>query len=148
VNCWRCGRKVEEDSLNCVQCGAKLIKSLDTFFRLRKPLKVYYFSYGYTRDPMRMTKEVQKKVHEILLKRDDILPVVPHFIFDALFNFPKGYTHPEMAHWEAEIISRCDGVVYDPALVSAGCRWEVAIAQKLGVPVWTYDEVLEGRDLK
>jgi len=121
---------------------------LDAFFRLKRPLKVYYFSYGYSRNPVEMTKKVQELVHKILEKRLDIVPVVPHFIFDALFDFPVGYSHPEMSHWETEIISRCDAVVYDPKMHdSAGVKWEVAIAQKMGIPVFTYDEVLEGRDV-
>jgi len=97
-----------------------------------------------------MTKKVQKMVHEIVEKRADIVPVVPHYIFDALYDFPTGYSNQLdlVTHWEAEIISRCDGVVYDPTMSdSAGVKWEVAIAQKLGIPVFTYDEVLMGLDV-
>jgi len=96
-----------------------------------------------------MSKKVQQLVQNVLEKRSDIVPIVPHFAFDALFDFPVGYSHPEMTHWEAEIISRCDAVVYSKRMRdSSGVKWEVAIAQKLKKPVFTYDEVLEGRDVE
>lgn len=136
--------------VKCPFCGATLIHSLDAFLRsLHRPLKKYYFSYGYTRDPKEMTEEVRGKVLAILEVRKDIYPAVPHFMFDALYNFPVGYSHPEMAYWEVEEISRCDAFVYDPymAETSAGVKWELAIAKKFNKPIFTYDEVLEGRDI-
>ena len=126
------------------------VANVDAFMRMKKPMKVYYFSYGYTRDPKEATRDVQLLVQEILAVRDDITPVVPHFIFAALLGFPKGYSQPRMLCWEVEIISRCDGLVYDPKMFkdSRGVKWEVAIARHLKIPIYTYDEVLKGRDLE
>lgn len=138
------------------------MKSVDDYlYRRRKPLKLYYFSYGYSSNPVSKTMDVQRKVREILKKRNDIVPIIPHFLVDCfladlnsgfvknelLLSLPNGYSHPEASDWEVEIISRCDALVYDPLEDSVGVRWEVAIARKLGVPVYTYDEVLNGDDL-
>lgn len=135
-------------------------KDVDTFLRLRHPMKVYYFSYAYTRNPPEMTLRVQRKVLAILAKRDDIVALVPHFFADMLLArlaahnsqihaiLPVGYTHPETCNWEVTIIGRCDAIVWEPSVSSVGVNWECAIAQKLGKPLFTYDEVLEGRDLE
>jgi len=140
---------------------ADLINNLDAFLRRHsdKPMKVYYFAYPYSSAPIPNAVEVSAKVRHILEKRKDIVPIVPHWAFDALYNFPTGYSHPEMAHWEVEIISRCDAVVFEPSVTEkaqkeknkggySGVIWEVAIAQKFGTNVWTYDEVEKGVDLE
>jgi len=111
-------------------------------------MKVYYFSYAYSRDPKAMTKRVKEFVNQILEFRDDIVPIVPHCAFDYLLNFPKGYRFGCVTNWEFEIIKRCDALVYDPEVFSVGVRWERAIAEGLGKPIFTYEEVLAGRDLR
>lgn len=130
-----------------------LINELDAFLRRhsQKPMKLYYFAYPYSNAPKENSLKVGEIVKKILEHRKDIVPLVPHFTFDAMYDFPSGYSHPEMAHWEVEIISRCDAVVYDPEVCkgkyTGGVIWEVALAQKLGLPIWTYDEIRQSMDV-
>ena len=105
-------------------------------------LKLVYFSYPYTDNPKGRTEEIKTFVQLVLAKHDNIVPVIPHLMFDAIYNFPEGYSHPEFSVMELEIISRCDFVAYDPSEVSSGVRWEVAFARWLGKPVLTFQEVL------
>lgn len=111
-------------------------------------MKIYYFSYPYSRDPKKMTKQVINRVKEILETRQDIVPFIPHAAFDFLLGFPTGYSYGCVTDWEFEIIKRCDGLVYDPQFLSVGCRWERSIAEGLGIPVYTYEDVRLGKDLE
>jgi len=101
---------------------------------LRKRLPVVYFSYPYTDDPLRRCDEIQRIVVEAVLPKVSgrVVPLVPHFCFDALFNFPAGYTHEEIGLWEIELINRCDLLAFDPANMSSGVRWERSVAEMLG----------------
>ena len=85
---------------------------------------------------------------EILEKRHDIVPIIPHFAFSALYGHPKGYTIDRLRDWELEIIKRCDGLVYEPSIHSVGVKWEMTIAKAFGVPVFTYQQVLECQDIE
>lgn len=109
-------------------------------------MKLYYFAYPYSCNPQETTKQVQRLVLEILKKRRDILPIIPHFAFASIYGYPKGYTLNCIRDWEFEIIKRCDALVHDPNLESVGVKWEITIARALGKPVYTYQEVLEGKD--
>jgi len=101
-------------------------------------LKLVYFAFPYTEDPINCCKEIQTKVQHILDVSEDIVPLVPHFMFDALYDFPHGNTHVEFLEYEVELISRCDIFCYDPERVSVGVAWELAIAKKFGVKVMSY----------
>jgi len=107
-------------------------------------LKFVYFSYPYSDNPRQRTEEIKRKVREILQKRKDLVPLIPQLIFDALYDFSEGYTHPEFSIMEFELISRCDLFVYDPEHLefSRGVRWEFAFAKWLKKECKTYDEIL------
>jgi len=108
-------------------------------------MKLVYFSYPYSDNPKRRTEEIKQIVRKILQQKRDIVPLIPHLIFDALYDFPEGYSHPEFALMEFYIISKCDLFVYPKQLIwkSPGCRWERAFAMFLQIPVITYRELLE-----
>jgi len=109
-------------------------------------MKLAYFSYPYSDNPRKRTEEIKKIVRKILERHKDIVPLIPHLVFDALYDYPKGYTHPEFSDMELELISRVDLFVYDPkdALRSRGVRWELAYAKRCrGVKIITYDELMK-----
>ncbi|MEM2367017.1 MAG: hypothetical protein QXQ50_02140 [Candidatus Bathyarchaeia archaeon] len=106
-------------------------------------LKLVYFSYPYSDNPRARTEEIKTFVQLVLAKHGNIVPVIPHLMFDAIYNFPEGYSHPEFSVMEFEVISRCDCLAYDPNEVSSGVRWEVAFAKWLGKPVLTFKELME-----
>lgn len=112
-----------------------------------KPQKIYvvYVSYPYSEDPVRTTKEIQEIAQRILAKWDDLILLIPHFVFDAIWDFPQGYTHPEISTLELELISRVDIFAYDSKKVSTGVRWELAFARHSGVPIITLDELENGK---
>jgi len=165
VRCWSCGFEQSYENTECISCGARLLHRLDAFFRYwrARRKKVYYFSFPYSREPTEFTIKVAERVKRILKARKDIVPIVPHYVFDLLLGkqmrigsflmitLPEGYSNPETADWEIELISRCDALVYEPKMMRSdgwsGVIWEVAIAKKLGVSVYTYDEVEMKNDL-
>lgn len=107
-------------------------------------MKLVYFSYPYSSNPRQRTKEVAKLVHKILKKHQSFVPIVPHFVFDALFGFPsEGYKKAFYAigPMEYEIISRCDLFVYSPNHLSAGVYWELCFARWKGIPIKTCGEL-------
>lgn len=104
-----------------------------------------YFSYPYSSNPILRTKEVAKLVHKVLKKHEDFVPIVPHFVFDALFDFPaEGYKEAfaSIGPMEFEVISRCDLFVYSPKHLSAGVYWELCFARWKKIPVETYEELI------
>ena len=105
-------------------------------------MKLVYFSYPYSSNPTLRTREVAKLVHKILKKHKDFVPFVPHFALDALYDFPKGYTHLDFPKMEYEIISRCDLFVYSPNRLSTGVYWELCFARWKRIPVKTYEELI------
>ena len=113
----------------------------------RKPKKLFlvYVSYPYSEDPIGTSKEIQVWAQRILKRFSDLVLLIPHFTFDAVWDFPNGYTHPEMAVQELELIKRMDILVYDPKRVSAGVRWEIAYAEHIGVPILTTEELENGK---
>jgi hypothetical protein len=116
----------------------------------RRGLHMVYFSFPYTDDTERRRREVQAKVLSALSKRREVLgfwdsvPLVPHYCFDALFDWPAGYTHEEIGLWEIELISRCEFFVFDPENLSSGVRWEKCIAETLGKNILTFEEFAKG----
>ena len=113
----------------------------------RKPKKLYlvYVSYPYSEDPTKTRRQVQLWAQMVLKKFDDLVLLIPHFVFDAVWEYPEGYTHPEMAVQELELIKRMDIFVYNPKRVSAGVRWEIAYAEHIGVPILTMEELESGK---
>ena len=109
-----------------------------------------YFSFPYSDDPKKRREQVQAKVLNALSKRFevlgfwDVVPIVPHFCFDALFNWPAGYTHEEIGLWEIELIARCDLFVFDKENVSSGVRWERCIAETLGKSILSFADFSNG----
>ena len=113
----------------------------------RKPKKLYlvYVSYPYSENPTETTRQIQLWAQKILKRFDDLVLLIPHFTFDAVWDYPEGYTHTEMAVQELELIKRMDIFVYDPKRVSAGVRWEKAYAEHIGVPILTMEEIENGK---
>ena len=113
----------------------------------RKPKKLYlvYVSYPYSEDPVGTSEEIQAWAQRIQKRFDDLVLLIPHFIFDAVWNYAEGYTHPEIAVQELELIKRMDIFVYDPKRVSTGVRWEKAYAEHIGVPILTMEELENGK---
>jgi hypothetical protein len=120
---------------------AKFAENKYALAEAKQNFYLVYFSYPYTRSPVLTSAEIMKKVVAIVNTHKNIVPLVPHFMFDALFQFPAGYTHEEIGLWEARIISVCDAFVYDPENSSTGVRWEKVIAHLAGVPIFKIEEV-------
>lgn len=114
-------------------------------------MKVIYFAYPYSDNPKKRSEEIKKLIQKLLEVRSDIVPLVPHYIFDALYDFPDGYTHEEFGEMELELISRCDALCPVPPVtprhaISKGVRWETAFVRWLrhhSVDV----EIVEWKDL-
>jgi len=108
-------------------------------------MKLAYFSYPYSDNPRKRTEEIKQKVRQILKLHSDIVPLIPHLIFDALYDFPAGYSHPEFSIMEIELISRCDIFCYNPEHleISRGVRWEYSFAKWLNKEILTYQELIK-----
>ena len=102
-----------------------------------------YVSYPYSDNPMQRVNEVQGLVFGLLELSKAWVPIVPHFCFDALFDFPVGYEHAEVGVWELELISHCNILIYDPAQWSSGVHWERTFAQRIGLLVMSVDQFKE-----
>ena len=113
----------------------------------RKPKKLYlvYVSYPYSEDRFKTTDEVKAWAQKVLKRFDDLVLLIPHFVFDAVWDYPEGYSHPEMTVQELKLIKQMDIFVYNPKRVSAGVRWEKAYAEHIGVPILTMEELENGK---
>lgn len=110
-------------------------------------IKVAYVSYPYSGDVEGNSDRVRQIAQEIMAHRHDVVLIVPHWAFDALMGFPTGYETTFFADWELEIIARCDLVIVPPARdVSAGVIWETAFARRLGKPIYTPTDIINGKD--
>lgn len=113
-----------------------------------KTMYLVYMSYPYTRDPQKTTEEVTQWARLILHRHDDVVLLIPHWVFDALWaedgKLPKGYTHPEISVQEFALINKMDIFVYHPDHISAGVRWEKAFAEIMKIPILTFQQLLEG----
>ena len=87
--------------------GLSKLKRYAVLYRqtARKPKKLYlvYVSYPYSENPTETTRQIQLWAQKILKRFDDLVLLIPHFVFDAVWDFPGGYTHPEIAVQELEI---------------------------------------------
>jgi len=117
-------------------------------------VKLVYFSYPYTDDPQKRVEEIRKLVLIILKKHSDWVPLVPHFVLDALYDYPTGYKKEAILEWEFAVkelalIYYCDVFVYSEGLIteSRGMVWEWSFArwlQEMGHPIkiMSYEELL------
>ena len=114
---------------------------------VRNPKKLYlvYVSYPYSEDPVKTTAEVSAWARSMLEKFNDLVLLVPHLVFDFVWDLSAGYTHPEIAIQELELIKRVDIFVYNPKRISSGVRWEMAYAEHIGVPILTMEELSNGK---
>ena len=86
----------------------------------------------------------------LIAKRKDIIPFVPHVMFDAILGTPEGYSNSFVLEWELYIIDRCDGICLPTPMTPCdrpcGTLWERAYTRHAGKPVYDYDELLEGKE--
>jgi hypothetical protein len=114
-------------------------------------LKVIYVGYPYTDDPKKRAEEIRMLIEDLVEVRQDIIPIVPHLAFDAIWLFPEGYDKQFVLVWELEVIAHCGGVCFpeplSPAKQICGVLWERAFAKWLKLPEYDYYELLEGKEL-
>ena len=111
-------------------------------------MKMIYFAYQYSDGPKKRADEIKHLVQELIKKRKDIIPFIPHWAIDAWMDFPEGYDGNQFVLiWELEILARCDGICLPPpmtpALKKCGVIWEEAIAKWLKLPVYEYWDLME-----
>lgn len=113
-----------------------------------KKIYTVYCSYPYTKDPKGTTAEINKKCKEIyeatIPNGNDLILLIPHNVFDHVYDFPVGDSNSWMSILELGLIERCDIFAFDPANVSTGCHWEKTFAELIGKPITTYAELKEG----
>lgn len=113
--------------------------------------KLIYFAYPYSADPSEMTRQIKQLVTEMIENRAaklgfyDIVPLVPHCAFDALYDYPTGYECTFMLQWEYEILTRCDYICLPPTEVkSTGRIWETEFCNWWGVSLVDFEKLWEG----
>lgn len=102
-----------------------------------------YLAYPYSADPKRYTQEIFEIAVKIISKfqlNKEIVPVVPHLMFDP---FHHHVADELILEWELETISRCDIFVVCSDKLSPGMMWELAYAQRLGKPIYELEEILK-----
>lgn len=111
-----------------------------------RPKKIY-FAYPYTSDPIERTKEVKKKIQELIKVRKDIVPFVPHLMFDELLDLPAGYDCQFVLGWEYEVIASMDYFYVIPhpkEIATAGIYWESEFARRVDVPRVSWIHLMTG----
>ena len=103
---------------------------------------VVYLSYPYSESPVKLTEEGKVYVRELYNNVRNIVILLPHLVFDAVWDFPSGYKYEEVAFQEINLIGRCDALIWVEGKVSHGVIWEKAIARRFGVPVYEYSEFM------
>lgn len=107
-----------------------------------------YCSYPYSEDPEKTTQAINAICRDIYYtahaRDNDLLLMIPHNIFDSVFDLPIGDSNYWMPLCELTLIERCDAFAYDPLRMSAGVVWEKAYAEKIGKPIYTYDQLRAG----
>ena len=106
--------------------------------KTKTKIKVAYVTYPYTNDPKGNSMRIKEIAQDIIKHRQDICLIVPHYAFDALLDFPKGYNNTFFARWELEVISRCDMVILPNIKMTCGMVWETEFAKRLGIPIHLY----------
>jgi len=113
-------------------------------------MKMIYFAYPYSSDPDLRSREIQDLIHKLVEIRKDIVPLVPHYMFDALYDFPTGYGCTFMLGWELEILTRVDYICIVPSperVVSGGIYWEKEFCRWYGTPEIDWEYLLDGGDI-
>ena len=136
---------------------SKFLKDLWMRFTTRSKQKLVYISYPYSDDPLKRSEEVKALAQTLAERRPDIIPIIPHFVFDAWWDFPEGYTHPEFGEQELEVIFNCAAITSPPPMsdhksLGGGVRWENAFARWLqnhGHPIKIigWNELLRGEKI-
>jgi len=115
-------------------------------------MKLVYFGYAYTDDPIKRTAEIKFLIENLLKVRTDIIPFVPHLAFDLLIGTPEGYSSVYVLEWELEVISRCDAVCFPPLQSPSnrlcGIFWETAFSRHISVPEYQYEDLLAGTEIR
>lgn len=109
-----------------------------------------YFGYPYSDNPAGRTAELKCMLQKLIAVRKDIVPFAPHFAFDAIMDYPKGYSNLYVLDWELVIISRCDFICFPTPLTPAesqGCAWEASFSRFLDIPEVQYDDLINGEEL-
>ena len=124
---------------------------------IHKKPKIYlvYCSYPYTENPKQCSEEIKLWAQKMLNKHSDLVLLVPHFVFDAIYDFPKNFDEIVKKHgktnisslpiWELTLIEYCHIFAYNPMRMSAGVIWEKAFAEKMGIPIITMKELEDGK---
>ena len=108
-----------------------------------------YCSYPYSDDPTKRTglinaicRGIYRTAHA---KDNDLILLIPHNVFDRVFDFPVGNSNRWMCLCELTLIERCDAFAYDPEEMSPGVIWEKTFAEMIGKPIFTYEEIKGGK---
>lgn len=108
-----------------------------------KDFEVVYFSYPYTSNPDKNTKEIIRLVRRMIKKHPNIIPFIPHTNFDMIWEDKEGYSEERqyIGVWEFEIITRCDRLCYVGGEVSTGVFWEKSFAIREKIPIIEYEDL-------
>lgn len=120
-------------------------------YRKSREYKTVYLSLPYTKDPKYWTNQAKKRARILMKKRPDLIVITPHLTFDVLLGLPSGYEHHEIAPMELHLIKVldifCQGLE-DEDKISYGMLWERAYSLIIKKPVYTYQELMDGKDLE
>ena len=107
-------------------------------------MKIVYFSFPYTSNPKKNTEKVKSLARAFYSKHEDVILLIPHLVFDAVYNFPCGYAlSPTILIKEIILIEKSDVFMYCKSALSCGVLWELAIAKRLGKEIWIYEEMMK-----
>jgi len=110
-----------------------------------------YFAYPYSDDPLKRTREIKLLIQGLVNIRKDIAPLIPHLMFDELFDHPDGYTLMFIGPWEFEVIKDADYICFPtpmtPALRQCGTIWEKVFAIWYGTPAIEWEYLLDGGEI-
>jgi nucleoside 2-deoxyribosyltransferase len=96
-------------------------------------LKIAYFSYPFSDDPARRTREAVK-IASYIFKKYGVFPLIPHVAVDV---YRGRVSTVDILRAEHALIRRCDMVIVGGEM-STGVMWEVAYAKELGKPVYRF----------
>lgn len=107
-----------------------------------------YCCFPYTEDPALRTEQINKIARDIyettLPNGNDLILLIPHNVFDRVFDFPIGNSNAWMLQCEYNLIAKCDAVAYHPKFVSTGVTWELEFAKAIEKPIFTYEQLKAG----
>lgn len=113
--------------------------------------KRIYFAYPYSDDPVERTEEIKQRIRELVEIRKDVVPLIPHLMFDELFDHPGGYMLMFIGPWEFEVIADADYICLPPLITpcerQCGTVWERVFAGWIGTPEVEWDYLLAGGEI-